>query len=73
MVLDRQLKIGQSPSWANTVVWNPGPALCAQLADMPSDGWRQMLCVEAAQVFDPITVPPGECWEGWQHLELSIP
>jgi glucose-6-phosphate 1-epimerase len=65
-----QLQIEQSPSWANTVVWNPAEALCARLTDMPDDGWRHMLCVEAAQVYEPIYVPAGERWEGWQRLAL---
>jgi glucose-6-phosphate 1-epimerase len=73
MLLDQQLQIEQSPAWANTVVWNPGPVVCAQLADMPADGWQHMLCVEAAQVFDPITLPPGAVWEAWQQLQVLNP
>lgn len=73
MLLDQQLQIEQSPAWANTVVWNPGPEVCAQLADMPADGWQHMLCVEAAQVFDPITLPPGAVWEAWQQLQVLNP
>jgi glucose-6-phosphate 1-epimerase len=71
--LNDQLHIQQSPSWANTVVWNPAQALCQGLADMPEDGWRHMLCVEAAQVFEPITLPAGERWEGWQQLTVTTP
>jgi glucose-6-phosphate 1-epimerase len=71
--LNNQLQIEQSPSWANTVVWNPAQALCQSLADMPEDGWRHMLCVEAAQVFEPITLPAGGRWEGWQQLTVTIP
>lgn len=64
------LEIAQSPSWAQTVVWNPGVALCATLADMPAEGYRRMLCVEAAQVLVPIRVPAGGEWSGWQRLTL---
>jgi glucose-6-phosphate 1-epimerase len=71
--LNDQLHIEQSPSWANTVVWNPAQALCQRLADMPEDGWRHMLCVEAAQVFEPIHLPAGERWEGWQQLTVITP
>ena len=71
--LNDQLHIEQSPSWANTVVWNPAQALCQSLADMPEDGWRHMLCVEAAQVFEPIHLPAGERWEGWQQLTVTTP
>ena len=70
MTLNQALHISQSPSWANTVVWNPAQDLCKRLADMPEDGWRHMLCVEAAQVYEPIYVPAGERWEGWQRLAL---
>jgi glucose-6-phosphate 1-epimerase len=71
--LNDQLHIEQSASWANTVVWNPAQALCQRLADMPEDGWRHMLCVEAAQVFEPIHLPAGERWEGWQQLTVTTP
>jgi glucose-6-phosphate 1-epimerase len=70
MTLNDTLHISQSPSWANTVVWNPAQELCKRLADMPEDGWRQMLCVEAAQVYTPITLPAGGRWAGWQRLAL---
>jgi glucose-6-phosphate 1-epimerase len=71
--LNDQLHIQQSASWANTVVWNPAQALCQSLTDMPKDGWRHMLCVEAAQVYEPITVPAGGRWEGWQQLTVTTP
>lgn len=54
-----------------SVVWNPGADLCARLADMPADGFRHMLCVEAACVDAPATVPPGGQWRGWQRLTLN--
>lgn len=73
MTLNQSLQISQSPSWANTVVWNPAQDLCKRLADMPDDGWRQMLCVEAAQVYEPITLPAGGRWAGWQRLQVLNP
>jgi glucose-6-phosphate 1-epimerase len=60
--------VQQSPSWGHTVVWNPGAALCARLADMPADGYQHMVCVEAAQVFTPVVVSPGATWQGGQRL-----
>jgi glucose-6-phosphate 1-epimerase len=68
--LNDHLHIQQSSSWANTVVWNPAQDLCQRLADMPEDGWRHMLCVEAAQVYTPITLTAGGRWVGWQRLSL---
>lgn len=62
------LAIAQSPSWSNTVVWNPGAARCAALPDMPADGFQQMLCVEAACVDMPVHLAPGDAWSGWQLL-----
>jgi glucose-6-phosphate 1-epimerase len=73
ITLNQTLQISQSPSWANTVVWNPAQDLSQRLADMPDDGWRHMLCVEAAQVYAPITLPAGGCWAGWQRLQVRNP
>jgi len=56
--------------WAHTVVWNPGAGKCAQLKDMPEDGWQHMLCVEAAQVYEPVTIAPGDFWQGAQRLRV---
>ncbi len=55
----------------DTVVWNPGAAKCAQLADMPADGYQQFLCVEAAAVERPVALQPGEVWSGLQSLRLQ--
>lgn len=65
------LRLEQSASFANTVVWNPGADKCATLGDMPADGWRNMLCVEAAQVMQPVTVAAGTQWQGWQRLTVG--
>ena len=62
------LHITQSPGWANTVVWNPGPLKV--LGDMPQGDFAKMLCVEAAAVFEPISVRSGQTWQGWQHLRV---
>ncbi len=64
------LSIEQDIDWAQTVVWNPGAAKCAALADMPFDGWQHMLCVEAAQVYEPVCIEPGDFWQGAQRLSV---
>jgi glucose-6-phosphate 1-epimerase len=64
------LSIEQDMDWAQTVVWNPGAAKCAALADMPADGWQHMLCVEAAQVYEPVGIAPGDFWQGAQRLRV---
>lgn len=64
------LSIEQSSSFANTVVWNPGAEKGATLADMPTQGYKTMLCVEAAQVMQPVVVQAGGEWLGWQRLSV---
>ena len=63
-----RLEVAQSPTMGQTVVWNPGAALCARLADMPPEGHAHMLCVEAAQIDTPVHLAPGASWTGWQRL-----
>ena len=63
-------QITQSASLPNTVGGNPGGAVCARLADLPPDGYRSMLCVEAALIDRPITLTPGQQWQGWQELRV---
>ena len=63
----RQLLIRQQ-GFEDTVVWNPGAEKCAQLPDMPADGYQHMLCIEAAQIRQPVQLAPGESWVGMQTL-----
>lgn len=65
------LQIAQDPVWNETVVWNPGPTLCIQLADMGANSWQHMLCVEAAQINQPVALQPGACWQGAQVLTVQ--
>lgn len=58
----------QSQGFPDVVVWNPWVDLCAGMSDMPADGWRHMLCVEAAVARQPVTLPAGEEWYGRQTL-----
>lgn len=63
-----RLAISQSASCPQTVVWNPGATLCGRLADLPADGWQQMLCIEAGCIDEAVVLPPAAVWEGWQQL-----
>lgn len=63
------LTITQSPSWANTVVWNPGADKA--IPDLATDSYKHFLCVEAAQVMQPVNVPAGAAWQGWQRWTVS--
>lgn len=56
----------------DVVIWNPGPARAAALADLEPNGERTMLCVEAAAVQQPITLQPHERWHGSQMLDASV-
>ncbi|WP_374592548.1 D-hexose-6-phosphate mutarotase [Aquabacterium sp.] len=58
----------ESQGFDDVVVWNPGPEKCSAMPDMPPEGWREMLCVEAARITHPIDLPPGEEWAGRQSL-----
>lgn len=58
----------QAQGFPDVVVWNPWVEGCAALADMPPEGWRQMLCVEAAVAREPVVLPAGEEWYGRQTL-----
>jgi glucose-6-phosphate 1-epimerase len=54
--------------FADTVVWNPGPAKSPEPSDLEPDGYLRMLCVEAAAASTPVEVAPGATWRGTQML-----
>ena len=54
--------------FSDVVVWNPGGGATASPADLPKDGFRQFLCVEAAQIGQPVVLKPTETWQGTQTL-----
>ena len=66
----RARRISQQ-GFADTVVWNPGPAKAARLGDMPPEDWQRMLCVEAAAIAQPVELAPGKTWSGVQRIELA--
>ena len=57
--------------FADSVIWNPGPAKAAQLGDMPAEDWTRMLCIEAAQIEHPVRLSPQATWRGVQRLTRS--
>lgn len=63
----RNLQISQQ-GFPDVVVWNPWEHDCAQLADMPARGFRNMLCVEAAAVRSKIQLDADDSWVGRQSL-----
>lgn len=64
---DRSLSIEQS-GFPDAVVWNPGEDGVARRSDFHTGDERRMLCVEAAVVGKPVTLKPGEIWEGAQRV-----
>ncbi|MCV2368089.1 D-hexose-6-phosphate mutarotase [Roseateles oligotrophus] len=66
---ERRVQIRQQ-GFEDAVVWNPGAEKCAALADMPADGYKQMLCVEAAAIEVPLRLAASESWSGMQTLTL---
>lgn len=61
----------QQDGFTDTVVWNPGRDLTATMADMPPEGWRHMLCVEAAAIEPRVMMTPGARWSGGQKISLA--
>ncbi len=44
-----------------TTVWNPWSETCAQINDLPDDGYKTFVCIEAVNAFDDvISLQPGE-------------
>lgn len=60
----------QAEGFLDTVIWNPGPTKSAALVDMEQEGYRRMLCVEAAIIDSPIVLRPNAQWIGRQLLKL---
>lgn len=65
---DRRAMGIHAENFPDVVVWNPWVEKCAALADMPADGFRRMLCIEAAAVKEPVELAAGANWWGRQTL-----
>jgi len=61
----------RATGFTDAVIWNPGAAKAAALADLEPDGFRHMLCVESAVIEHPITLATGASWTGTQELLLQ--
>lgn len=66
----RRLRVS-SAGFPDAVVWNPGPAKAALLADLQAGGERHMLCIEAAAIGRPVQLDPGDSWAGTQYLQAT--
>lgn len=64
-----QRNIGiHAEGFPDVVVWNPWEARSRALADLPDDGFRRLLCVEAAAAHRPLRIDAGKRWVGRQSL-----
>ncbi|MBU6436998.1 MAG: D-hexose-6-phosphate mutarotase [Betaproteobacteria bacterium] len=64
----RRVALDASATLPDTIVWTPGAALGATLADLPPEGWRHFVCVEAGCIDTPVQLAPGAHWSAWQRL-----
>ena len=51
----------EQAGFRDAVLWNPGPADAAGLADLGDGEWQRFVCIEPATV-DPMPLLPGETW-----------
>lgn len=63
------LRLAQQ-GFADAVVWNPGAADAAALADLADDDYLRFVCVEAALI-GPHTLAAGAVWRGVQSLQAT--
>lgn len=63
----------RATGFPDTVVWNPDAKKGATIPDLEPDGYRRMLCVEAAAARAPVVVTPGNPWRGTQTLVAGGP
>lgn len=59
-----------SSGFRDAVIWNPWEERAAMLPDMEREEYREMVCVEAARVGEPVQLLPGAEWTGEQRIEL---
>lgn len=68
--LQRRIRLEKTGSEA-TVVWNPGAEQAAAMADFDDDGYRHMLCVEAAVAGEQtVVLEPGQTHALGQCVEV---
>jgi glucose-6-phosphate 1-epimerase len=63
--VDQTIEVSKS-GFPDVVVWNPGPDKSP--VDMTPEGYRSMLCIEAAAIGQPVHLKPGAVWCGTQTI-----
>ena len=52
------------------VLWNLGEVKAPTMKDLGEGEWRNYVCLEAGAIGTPITLKPGETFEGSQTFEV---
>lgn len=60
----------EQAGFTDAVVWNPGAADSAALADMEADEYKRFVCIEPA-LLGPATLAPGQTWHGRYNVSCS--
>jgi glucose-6-phosphate 1-epimerase len=61
----------QQSGFTDAVVWNPGAADAAALADMEDEEYRNFVCIEPA-LLGPLTLEPGGVWKGEYRIAPAL-
>jgi glucose-6-phosphate 1-epimerase len=61
----------QQSGFCDTVVWNPGGFGVNAPPDLPQDGYKHFLCIEAARIGKPVVLNAAEVWSGSQTLRVG--
>lgn len=67
---ERRVEI-EGSGFPDVVVWNPWREVGAALADLEPEGYRRMVCVEAAIASRPVSLGPSARWTGSQRLHAG--
>ena len=58
-------------NFPDIVLWNPGVERAARIPDLEAEGYRRMLCIEAAVVGTPVRLSPGQSRRGGQRVDVT--
>ncbi|MGZ8290242.1 MAG: D-hexose-6-phosphate mutarotase [Telluria sp.] len=62
----------EQEGFSDAVVWNPGAADAAALADMEGEEYKRFVCIEPASI-EPHTLAPGDSWRGRHTIRAVTP
>lgn len=67
----RRTLVVEKEGFADLVVWNPWAVAARALTDLADDEYREFLCVEPANVAQPIFLDGGQEWVGRQVIRVE--